>query len=99
VRSGGSPIAFLDIRIQVLLDEQPFHSASSIAQALCVSPSIILNHLRESLGVKNCHLHWIPHELTTSLRQIRMETYRELLPILKGHEKNKLQRFVTWDES
>jgi hypothetical protein len=28
-----------------------------------------------------------------------METCRELLPILKAHEKNKSQKFVTGDES
>jgi hypothetical protein len=31
--------------------------------------------------------------------QIRMQTYRELLPILEVHEKNKFRRFVTRDES
>jgi hypothetical protein len=39
------------------------------------------------------------HELTASLRQIRMETCRERLPILKVHETNKFHRFVTGDES
>jgi hypothetical protein len=48
--------------------------------------------------MKIFHLYWIPHELTTSLRQIRMETCRELLPILKAHEKNTFQRFVTGNE-
>jgi hypothetical protein len=55
-----------------------------------------LSHLRESLGMKNCHLRWIPHGWMTSLRQIPMEICRELLPIFKDHEKN---RFVTGDES
>jgi histone-lysine N-methyltransferase SETMAR len=45
------------------------------------------------------YLHWIPHELTTNLRQIRVETCRELLPTLIAHEKNKFQRFVTGDEN
>jgi hypothetical protein len=37
VRSGTLPIDFLDIRILALLDEHAFHSASSIAEVLCVS--------------------------------------------------------------
>jgi hypothetical protein len=82
-----------------LLDEEPFYSAFSIAEALGVSRPIILSHLRESIDPKTVHLRWIPHELTTSLRQVRMETCRELLPILKTHEKNKNQRFVTGGES
>jgi hypothetical protein len=30
---------------------------------------------------------------------IRIETCRELLPLLKAHEENKFQRYMTWDES
>jgi hypothetical protein len=81
-----------------LLDERSFHSADSIAQSLSVSHSTILDRLRELLGMKIFHLRWIPHESTTRLRQIRMETFRELLPILKAHEKTKFQRLVTGDE-
>jgi hypothetical protein len=33
------------------------------------------------------------------LQQIRIETCRELLPILKVHDKDKFQRFVIEDES
>jgi hypothetical protein len=87
MRSGSPLIDFLDIQIMALLDEQPFHSAYSIVEALHVSHSTILSPLRESLGLKNCNLRWIAHELSTSLRQIPMETCRELLPILKAHAK------------
>jgi hypothetical protein len=61
------PIDFLDIRILALLDEQPFHSTYSIAEALGVSHSMTLSYLRESLGMKDFHLCWIPPELTVSL--------------------------------
>jgi hypothetical protein len=74
-----------------LLDEQPFHSAHSIAEALRVSHSTILGHLRESLCMKIFYLRWIPEELTTSLRQILIEICPELSPILKDHEKIKLK--------
>jgi hypothetical protein len=99
VRSGNPPIDLLDIRISALLDEQPFHSVYSIVETLCISHSTFLSHLRELLGLKNFHLRWIPHKLTTSLREIRIEACRELLSILKAHDKNKFQRFVTGDES
>jgi hypothetical protein len=49
--------------------------------------------------MKFLHLRRIPQEVTTSFRQIRMETCQALLPILKAHKKNKIQRFVTGDES
>jgi hypothetical protein len=67
VWSGRPLINFFDSRILALLDEQPLHSAYSIAEALGSSHSTILSHLRESLGMKTFHLHWIPRELTTSL--------------------------------
>jgi biotin operon repressor len=38
--------------ILALLDEQPFHSAHSIAEGLGVSHSTILSHLLESLGME-----------------------------------------------
>jgi hypothetical protein len=43
VRSGRPPIDFLDIRILALPDEQPFHSAYSIAETLGLSHSIKVN--------------------------------------------------------
>jgi hypothetical protein len=91
VRSGRPPIDFLDIRILALLDEQPFYSDYSIAEALCASYSTPLSHFRKSLGWKILYLLWIPHELTASLRQIRMKTCRVLLSILKAHEKTNFK--------
>jgi hypothetical protein len=72
------------------MDIQPVNSQPIVRQA---------SEQKESLGTTNFHLCWIPHELTTGLRQIRIETCRELSLILKAHENNKFQRFVTGDES
>jgi hypothetical protein len=99
MRSGRPRVHLFDIRILALLDEQPFHSAYSIAEALGVSRSTILNYLEKSLGMETFHFRGIPHELTTSLGQIRMKICPELLPILKVHETYKFQRFVTEDQS
>jgi hypothetical protein len=43
---------FLDIRSLALLDEQPFYSDDLIAEALGISHSTILSHLRESFGMR-----------------------------------------------
>jgi hypothetical protein len=99
MQSGRPPMDFLYIRILALLDEPPFNSADSIAQFLGVSHSTILSYSLELLGLKIFHLPWIPHELTTNLQEIRMETCRELLPILKIHEKKTFQRFVSGGKS
>jgi hypothetical protein len=52
VRSGRPSIDFLDIQILALLDEQPFHSIYSVAEALGLSDSTILSHSWESFGMK-----------------------------------------------
>jgi transcriptional antiterminator len=63
VSPGRLPIQFLDIRILALLDDQSFHSLGSIADALGVFHSTILNHLQELLGMKSFHFGWIPNKL------------------------------------
>jgi hypothetical protein len=78
VGSGSPPIDFLDILTPALLDQQPFHSVYSIAEVLGVSHSTFFSYLWESPGMKIFHFRWIPHELTTSLRRIRMETCRDI---------------------
>jgi hypothetical protein len=37
--------------------------------------------------MKIFHLHWISHELTDKLQEIKIEKSRELLPMLEGLEK------------
>jgi hypothetical protein len=91
VRSSRPPIDLFDIQILALLDEHTLRSANSITESLRVSHSIILSHLWKSLNMKIFHLRWIPHQLTTSLQQIRMETFRELLPILKVQKKDNFK--------
>jgi predicted transcriptional regulator len=67
-RPGTPPVVFLDIQIPSRLEQYPFHSAYSLAEILKVSPTAVVNHLRDTLGTKHVHLRWIPHELTEHLR-------------------------------
>jgi hypothetical protein len=75
---GRPPSDFFDVRVPALPDEQPFHSVYPITDHPGLSHSIIVKYLRESLGMKIIHLRWISHQLTESLRHIRVETFREL---------------------
>jgi hypothetical protein len=63
VQSGRPTIDFLDVRILALSDEKSFYSANPIADALPGSDSAILNHLRESLGMKILGFCWIRYQL------------------------------------
>jgi hypothetical protein len=59
-RSGRRPIDFLDIQILSSVEKQHFHSAYSIIEIIDVSHTRVLNHLRDSLGMKLFHLRWRP---------------------------------------
>jgi hypothetical protein len=58
-RSGIPLIDFLDIQIPLSLEKQPFHSAYSVAEILDVSHTMILNHLRNALGMELLNFGWI----------------------------------------
>jgi hypothetical protein len=55
-RSGRRPIESLTAQIKVLLDENCFMSARSIAETLQVCHSAVLKHLHEDLGFQFFHL-------------------------------------------
>jgi hypothetical protein len=98
-RSGRSRIDFLDIQILSLLEKQPFPSAYSLAEILGVSHTTILNHLRNSLGMKLFRLRWIFNQLTEQLRASKIQKCQELLPLLERMEANKFRIILTGDES
>jgi transposase len=98
-RSGRPVLEWIDSKIIACLDREPFHSAYSIAEAIGVSHTIVLRHLEESLGMKNFYLRWIPYRLTDDLRQRRVSTCEELLPLLETQEQRQFRDLVTGDES
>jgi hypothetical protein len=87
--------------IQILssLEKQPFHSAYSFAEILDVSQTTILNHLRNSLGMKLFHLRWIPNQLTEKLRANRIHKCQKLLPLLERMEANPFRIVLTGNKS
>jgi hypothetical protein len=81
------------IQIISSLEIQPFHSAYSLTKILDVSHTMILNNLRDSLGMKLFRLHWISIRLTEQLRASRIQKCQELLPLLERMEANKFPTF------
>jgi hypothetical protein len=59
----------------------------------------ILNHMRDSLGMKLFHLRWIPDQLTEQLCVSGIQKCQELLPLLERMEANKFRNILTGDES
>jgi hypothetical protein len=97
-QTGRPPIDFLDIQTLSSLEKQPFQSADSLAEILDVSHKMILNQLRNSLGIKLVHLRWIPDQLTEQLCASRIQKCQELLPLPEKMEANKFRNILTGDE-
>jgi hypothetical protein len=49
--------------------------------------------------MKNFHVRWVPHQLTSELQGTRLANCRELLPMLEALQKNNFRKVVTGDES
>jgi hypothetical protein len=81
------------------LEKEPFSSASSLAEALGVSPATVLNHLHNSLEIKNFHLRWVPHRLIDDLRQVSVAKCGELLRALEAMHRTHFGQIITGDES
>jgi hypothetical protein len=54
-------IRFIHSKITACPDCKPFRSAYSTAKAIGVPHPMVLRHLPDSVGMKNCHLRWTSH--------------------------------------
>jgi hypothetical protein len=98
-RSGRRPVDHIDDDILFLLRMFPFHRVHTLAETLRVSPSTILYHLRNSLGLKRYHFRWVLQELRCHLKEKIVAMCRELMEPLKMEESFGFARVVTGDES
>jgi hypothetical protein len=87
-RSGRRPIESLTAQMKVLLDENCFVSARSIAETLQVSHSTVLKHLYEDLGFQSFHLEWVPHLLTDELKERRCTYATEMIAVSLSAQKD-----------
>jgi histone-lysine N-methyltransferase SETMAR len=98
-RSGSPPIVHLGTRILARLESESFQSAYSLVEVLGVSQATVLNRLHNSLVMKNFHVRWVPHQLTSELQATIQAKCRGLLPILKALPENNFHKVVTGDKS
>jgi hypothetical protein len=70
---GRPPLDSIKAEIISILRQFPFSSVRTIAGSLNIPASIISIHLVEKIGLKNLLLRWVPHALTSELRQKRVE--------------------------
>jgi predicted transcriptional regulator len=98
-RSRRRPIESLTAETRVLLDENCFVSAQSIAKTLQVSHSTVLKYLHEDLGFKSLHLRWVQHLLTAELKEQRRTDATKMIAVLLSAEKDGWHLLVTRNES
>jgi hypothetical protein len=59
-------------------------SLRTIADTLSISPEMVRTHMSR-IGYTLVSLRWIPHALTSELKQIRFDLCVQLLPKLRAH--------------
>jgi hypothetical protein len=91
--------AHLTANIQELLDQNPFESAQSMAEALQVPHSMVLKYLRQDLLFQSFHFRSILHLLTPDLREQRRGYASEMIPILTAAGQDGWHHLVAGDES
>jgi histone-lysine N-methyltransferase SETMAR len=87
-----------DAAIRSILREDPNASLRMIAETLSISPETVRAHMSR-IGYVLKSLRWIPHALTSELKQVRLTMCLQLLPKLRAHAHNNWRYLVTGDES
>jgi histone-lysine N-methyltransferase SETMAR len=64
-----------------------------------VSQATVLKRLRNSPGMKNFHVRWVPQQLRSELQATRLAKCRELPLMLEALQKSNFGKVVTGDES
>jgi histone-lysine N-methyltransferase SETMAR len=88
------PQAILDV-----INEDPYASATNIADTLRIALSTVCRYLKDVLGMKYRHMRWVPHTLSADQKQNRVDHAESMLRDLKKHESSGFNFIFTGDES
>jgi hypothetical protein len=66
----------------------------TIADTLSISPETVRTHMSR-IGYTMKSLPWVPHALTSELKQIHFDLHLQLLPKLHAHAHHNWQHLVT----
>jgi hypothetical protein len=75
----------------------PHPTARKLSLSPGVSVQAMTNHLHHNLGMKWCHLRWIPHVLDDSQKAKRVHWAPVLFEALNVHGRTKYQYLITGD--
>jgi IS30 family transposase len=97
--SGKKRIEELAGKVADEIEKDPHASARQIARVLGVSPGSVRNRLTNNLGMRCCHLRWVPHTLTSEQKRKRAEMAKNMLDELQMHVESHFSFIYTGDES
>jgi hypothetical protein len=96
---GRTPDEGLSEVIRHRIEAGPHLSAREIAHSFGIATLTGCHHLRSVLGMKCCHLRWIPHTLTVGEKVAREHVAKNILEILATHAASNFHFLFTGDES
>lgn len=97
---GGRPIDYINLyKVQKAIENSPNYTIRDIAKETGVPPTTVFRYLTKVLGYKNKSLRWIPHILTTELKNQRIQKSKDLLYEIQLAKINNYKYFITGDES
>jgi hypothetical protein len=74
----------MDVALRSILRDDPNTSLRTMADTLPISPEMVRTHMsRINYTLK--YLRWIPHALTSELKQVHFDLCLQLLPKLRAH--------------
>jgi hypothetical protein len=86
--------------IRKRIDEDPHLSTRKIAKSLSrgIATSTVCHYLRHVIGIKCCHLRWIPDTLTVAEKVERQDLAKRVLEILAKPAVSNFHFLFTGDE-
>ena len=84
-------------KILSILEEQPFASARYIGEMLSIPKSTVCHKLVWQLNYRKLNCRWVPHELDSNNKKLRVELSKQILEILEN-KSNSWLNIVSGDE-
>jgi hypothetical protein len=90
---------FIDEAILGALEKCPFSSLRQIAKRIFIPMGTVRYHSVNSSGYRIRNILWVPHSLSSSQKQARVEMSQDLLPVLRLAKDHVWKYIVTLDEA
>ena len=87
------------LRIQQILEDEPFSSIRSIASVLNAPKSTIHRYMTVHLKLVYRHTRWLPHFLNNDQKNVRIQKCKKLLSIINSCKHYSFRNLITGDQS